>query len=90
MKRLADLEPKFVTEFDHRTGVSFLCPKCGDHRIWVFVDPPFDPGPAVGKPWKRTGDTFETLTLTPSIVARRPGQTAECWHGFITNGQATP
>ena len=90
MKALVDLEPRFTSEDGRRTGVSFACPKCGDHRVFVFVDPPFDPGPPLASPWKRTGDTFETLTLTPSIVARRPGQTAECWHGFITNGQAVP
>lgn len=34
--------------------------------------------------WRRvSGDTFETLTLTPSIDASAWG----CWHGFITNGR---
>ncbi len=33
--------------------------------------------------WQRTGDTFETLTLTPSIDASRAGH----WHGFITDGE---
>lgn len=33
--------------------------------------------------WTRSaGDTFETLTLTPSIDASRWG----CWHGYITDG----
>lgn len=90
MKRLADLAPKFVTENGRRTGVSFACPKCGDHRVFVYVEPPFDPGPPLPSPWKRTGDDFETLTLSPSVVARRPGQTDECWHGFVQNGAVTP
>jgi hypothetical protein len=33
--------------------------------------------------WQRTGETFETLTLMPSVDASRAGH----WHGFITNGQ---
>lgn len=33
--------------------------------------------------WHREGDSFETLTLTPSIDASRWG----CWHGFITGGE---
>lgn len=35
--------------------------------------------------WKREGDAFETLTLTPSIDASAHGH----WHGFITNGEVT-
>lgn len=31
--------------------------------------------------WRRTGETFDTLTLTPSIDA------ANHWHGFITDGE---
>ena len=34
--------------------------------------------------WSRTGDTFETLTLTPSINAE---VFAGHWHGYITNGE---
>jgi hypothetical protein len=35
--------------------------------------------------WTRAGDTFETLTLTPSIDASAHGH----WHGFITCGTIT-
>lgn len=35
--------------------------------------------------WQRTGDTFETLTLTPSVDAASHG--VGHWHGFITNGE---
>jgi hypothetical protein len=92
-KRLTDLDPRFVTDEGRRVGVSFRCPKCSGHRVAVNVDPPFDAGPTSPKPWRRSGDTFEDLTLQPSIVAHRSdltGQGVECWHGFITNGQATP
>lgn len=32
--------------------------------------------------WHREGETFDTLTLTPSVDASEHGH----WHGFITNG----
>lgn len=35
--------------------------------------------------WHRVGETFENLTLTPSIDASKWGH----WHGFITNGAIT-
>lgn len=38
-----------------------------------------------GRKWNRTGETFDTLTLTPSIDASNFGH----WHGVITNGVAT-
>jgi len=33
--------------------------------------------------WHREGDTFESLTLSPSVDASAWG----CWHGFITGGE---
>lgn len=35
------------------------------------------------KVWNRNGETFDTLTLTPSIDGSHVGH----WHGFITNGE---
>jgi hypothetical protein len=32
--------------------------------------------------WQRAGDTFETLTLSPSVDASASGH----WHGFIRDG----
>jgi hypothetical protein len=68
-------------------GVMFDCP-CGnldeDHRCYVPFENPIGPGPHLNeKGWKRTGETFEVLTLTPSIL-----RIGDCgWHGFITNGE---
>jgi hypothetical protein len=46
---------------------------------------PFEPGRAM---WTRTGETFETLTLTPSIHSAV--EKGGCgWHGFITKGEVT-
>jgi hypothetical protein len=67
-------------------GVSLNCP-CGcEHDLFVpFANPVDGLGPIYpGRGWQRTGDTFETLTLTPSIQREYP---ARCWHGFITDGE---
>lgn len=63
-----------------------------DFYLRVFVGfsnpldggPPHDPRP--GAQWQRTGNTFETLSLTPSIL--RGKERGGCgWHGFVTNGE---
>ncbi len=91
--RLTDLHPKFlggggegVTKDDvpvperHGVALSFDCP-CGcDSPCCIHFANPLDGGPPYsGHTWKRTGDTFENLVLSPSI--RRVGGCA--WHGFI-------
>lgn len=88
--KLADLHPQFLDEH-HGTrgaGIAFDCP-CGnheeDHRCYVPFSVALDgtPGGHGEKGWQRTGDTVETLTLTPSIQ-----RLEDCrWHGFITNGE---
>jgi len=98
--RLVDCNPRWVTgryagrDDDTPVGVHFDCPEghegC-DHAI------PFTPaldGTATttwqtnGANWQRTGDTFETLTLTPSI--NTPQRQNGCaFHGFIANGEIT-
>lgn len=51
--------------------------------------------------WSRTGDTFDTLTLQPSVNCTveypalpafenepaKPARTEQHWHGYITNGE---
>jgi hypothetical protein len=69
-----------------RVAVLLVCP-CGcEHRLNLpFINPPDGLGPIYpGYGWQRTGETFEDLTLTPSIQREYP---ARCWHGFITNGE---
>lgn len=67
-------------------GIGCDCP-CGTEGCWlaVYFTNPLDGGPTlegVAVSWQRTGDTFETLTLRPSLQ-RRGG----CdWHGFLTDG----
>lgn len=73
-------------------GVMFTCPcgKCDDmHDCYVSFTNPIDGGAPVNDghaTWQRTGDTFDTLTLTPSIL-RNPEKGGCGWHGFITNGE---
>ena len=80
-------------------GLTFVCPHCMKQRIGVRFKPLIDPAgivaqygivwPCGDEPvWNRQGDTFETLTLSPSINAQSqridvPGH----WHGFIENGE---
>ena len=87
-----------VVHDETRVGmaISFQCPHCVltgaayRTRLCVFFRNPVD-----GKPhsddyddkhlWLRSGETFESLTLSPSIDASGSGH----WHGFITSGQMT-
>jgi hypothetical protein len=73
----------------HGMGITFDCPCCGGQtRLGVWIANPVDGGPPtddadVSHRWQRTGETFETLTLQPSIDASGAGH----WHGYITAGE---
>jgi hypothetical protein len=93
--RLADLNPRWrSTGFGRKgMGVSFECPHCRDILVGVWFVNPIDGGPPFrgtredGTPellWSRTGETFDTLSTSPSIDVSARGH----WHGFITNGEA--
>lgn len=99
--RLADLEPRWIgaggegvtrngvpVPERHGIGISFNCP-CGcAMRVAVPFGNPLDgqaPDDGFLNQWARTGDTFETLTLTPSILRSHLGICG--WHGFVTNGE---
>ncbi len=76
-----------------RTGVglSFDCP-CGcESRCFVHISNPMDGGKSYASPgqpsWDRTGDTFETLTLKPSIQRLTVNDKGCKWHGFVTDGE---
>lgn len=47
----------------------------------IHVHRTFDVPP--GCYWTRTGETFDTMSLRPSVDASKSGH----WHGFITNGE---
>lgn len=82
--RLVDLHAGFIVRSmgdSTPIGVAMDCP-CGcDSKLYV----PFaDPDSACN--WTRTGDTIETLTLSPSV--NRTGGCPGKWHGWIRNGEA--
>jgi hypothetical protein len=67
-------------------GLSFLSPLGTGVRINIWFANPLDGGSPINDPkrprqlWKRTGETFDTLTLTPSVDA------SPDWHGHIKDG----
>ncbi len=99
--RLSELEPHWIGVYNAspgsvldqvHIGVAFWCPHCRATRLAVLfrnpVGPPLSDWPHVGlgdKFWERQGETFEDLTLTPSIDCSKSGH----WHGFVTAGDVT-
>jgi len=89
----------WASEHPFYVGITFRCPHCpaGERGetgyLGVYFANPVDPANLLGQGisfgrlaehlWQRTGDTFETMTLSPSIDASTTGH----WHGFITNGE---
>lgn len=86
--RLSELEPRWWSDGEsrHGMGISFLCPHCRTEMLSVAFANPIDGGAPYELPtaklWQRTGDTFDTLTLSPSVDASHYGH----WHGHVTNG----
>lgn len=74
----------------HGVAIVFDCP-CGcDDRLYVPFKTPISGPPLAAEAqagWDRKGDTFETLTLKPSIL--RISGCPKQWHGWITNGEVT-
>jgi hypothetical protein len=99
--KLTELNPRWVglpgPIYD---GVAFDCPHCKVQRLAITFSPPIDPNgwwPKITQPtyagqnvWKRgSGDTFETLTISPSVDASNQVEFKNHWHGFITQGEVT-
>ncbi len=99
MPRLVDLNPRWVGihNFDvnsiYYIGVTFDSPTTGK-RLAVLFEPAIDPAGLAAKygwstyfpeskKWQRTGETFDSLTLSPSLDFSSSGD----WHGFINNGR---
>lgn len=88
--KLIELKPEIVNKAEERPFIIFDCPVCLQHRIEV-------PLPPTPNAWQKIGDTFDSLTLTPSIAHKAfvyedidvdptKGHTCES-HFFITNGE---
>lgn len=93
--RLTELDPRWYTfatvTVGNRVilGVTFECPCCRTQRLGVAFNPPIDPLDQLAETgfhqegWTRSGETFETLTLSPSVAADAHGH----WHGHIVDGE---
>lgn len=69
-----------------RVAISMDCPcGCKRHLCLKFTNPVDGLGPVGGTTWERVGETFEDLTLSPSI--QRADDDGCHWHGYITNGE---
>lgn len=97
--RLSELHPRFFINrtSDHPIGITFECPCClgSGQRLAVAIHMDgtnFDPDPdnpqqlpTDERVWSVVdGDSFENISLSPSIDASDAGH----WHGYITNGEA--
>ena len=94
MLRLVDLAPHWycLEEGGLRVGLTFECPHCRTQRLGVtfhekgqeaITDPYIHAHSDAKFIWTKTGDSFENLTLFPSVDASKTGH----WHGWITNGE---
>lgn len=76
MLKLIDLKPNFEKHGEY-THLAFDCPVCKEHRIVIPVkDHP--------KAWGMSGETFDELSITPSIA--HTSSTGCVSHFFVTNG----
>jgi hypothetical protein len=89
-KRLVDFNPEWMSDRNDPTsekwGIAFDCP-CGTvcqfgPRLFIpFDNPVAGPVSRWGREkWHRTGETFEALTLSPSLHAEGH------WHGWLRDG----
>ena len=99
--KLTELNPRWSglgePGFEMLDGITFDCPHCKTQRLGIKFTPPIDkhgaweklniPFPAYPLMWNRTGDTFETLTLCPSVNTNFRIDVPGHWHGFIENGE---
>ena len=97
--KLTDLNPRWVgtggegisdmdgNQVPYRANIAILfdCP-CGcDSDVCLNISNPLGGAEPLkdGNKWERTGETFETLSLSPSFL-----RVSHCkYHGFVTNGE---
>ena len=88
---LVDLDPQWVEENGSKVSIMFECPFHSDCNgdggpRWIGADFANSIGDATSRRgWSRTGETFETLSLSPSIRVMNPGVCE--WHGYVTDGR---
>lgn len=91
---LTELNPRWINYNGSKLGITFDCPHCKAVRLGVAFhhlgNEQMDDSCILAtspneKIWTETNpapDTFDNITLTPSIDCSAAGH----WHGFITNG----
>ena len=97
--RLVDLFAEWIERDGRCLGVKVACAHCsrveGAPTLAVLFANPPDGGPPAGEDpqalgnnggrrWQRTGETIETLTLSPSVDCSACGH----WHGIVAAGEA--
>jgi hypothetical protein len=96
--KLTELNPRWTGTRAIITGITFDCPHCRTQRLGVLFQNAIDPDKWLEKgvtrhhatcEWQRSGDSFDTLTLSPSIdtTEHRLDFADGHWHGFIRNGE---
>jgi hypothetical protein len=97
MIRLVDLHPEWIMDGERRAGARWLCPCCATFTVGVLFVNPIGGGPPLspdhrrehdhaGFRWTRSGDTFETLSISPVILATK----AHHWVGHVSSGEVSP
>jgi hypothetical protein len=94
--RLTDQNAKFLSNqaSEHLCFVRFDCP-CGcGVTTGAHFSPALDGQPFTHEGcliWERvSGDTLETLTLSPSFLLYPDKSGCKGWHGYIRNGALEP
>ena len=92
--KLTELDPRWGAEDDNRYCLIFECPvpDCPMKYIAVPFKTFIGYDPEKHHIWTKAGDTFETISLSPSVDATRnkKGELTGClFHGSITNGEVT-
>jgi hypothetical protein len=73
---------EFWTWNSRVVALTVTCPNCGMKAMAWFSNPPDGlPSPRTKGTWDRTGETLETLSLTPSF------QMVGHFHSWIKNGE---
>jgi hypothetical protein len=92
--RLIDLEPRWLSVAGrHGQSVAFRCPlhpHDPKDQVSVPFANPIDGGtPRTAQGWQRTGERFDTLTITPAINVVGKCVNGATWRGSITDGEVT-
>lgn len=95
--KLTELHPRWTGTGAIITGITFDCPHCRAQRLGVMFKNAIDPEHWLERgvtrhhdkaEWDRVGETFDTLTLSPSIDTTQLAFDGH-WHGHIRNGEVT-